>query len=223
VPVVVAAVVAIAILSWPRDEPVTPSVVPSTSERTPAFAFAVRRSGALPTAQLKIRKRVGTNPELRLHGTSKLASKRAIASITRVYREGFLDPANWRNGSYAGLWGTFAASERAEARRDVRILTAGPAAGDAYLAIVPRGSTVRTTVLLDRKGKPFVVLVDARFRAVGRRVAGSFRTKFESSGRFFFQRVGGGWRIVSYDVRRSDERVGHPASGASGSPTEAAG
>jgi hypothetical protein len=72
---------------------------------------------------------------------------------------------------------------------------------------VPRTSTISTTVLLERKGKPVIVLVDARFRALGRRIAGSSNTRFESAGRFFFQHVGGSWKIVSYDVRRSDERV----------------
>jgi len=52
-----------------------------------------------------------------------------------------------------------------------------------------------------------MVLANARFRALGRRIAGSSNTRFDSTGRFFFQRVGGSWKIVSYDVRRSDERV----------------
>jgi hypothetical protein len=52
-----------------------------------------------------------------------------------------------------------------------------------------------------------MVLADARFRAVGRRIAGPSNTMFVSTGRFFFERVGGGWRIVAYDVKRNDDKV----------------
>jgi hypothetical protein len=118
-----------------------------------------------------------------------------------------LDPAHWQSGTYESLWRDFARAARARAWKDVQVLTAGATAGEAYNAIVPRRSAISTTVLLERKGKPVMVLVNARFRALGRRIAGSSNTSFDSTGRFFFQRVGGSWKIVSYDVRRSDERV----------------
>jgi len=205
--VLVAAIAVIAFELGSRDDPVVPSIVQPGPERTPPFRFAIGRSGAYPTAAIKIRRPVRTDPVLRLRGASKVASRRAIASITRLYRGAFLDPADWRTGTYGSLWRDFASAARARARRDVRVLTAGAAAGDAYVAIVPRRSLISTTVLLDRKGKPVMVVASARFRALGRRVTGSSNTRFDSSGRFFFERVGGSWRIVSYDVRRSDERV----------------
>jgi hypothetical protein len=206
--VLVAAIAVIGFVFGSRDERIAaPSIIQTGPERTPAFAFAVGRSGALPTAAIRSRKPVRTDPLLHLRGASRLASKRAIASITRLYRGAFLDPALWRSGTYESLWRDFVRAARAQARKDVRVLTAGAAAGEAYDAIVPRPSAISTTVLLERKGKPVMVLVNARFRALGRRIAGSSNTRFDSTGRFFFQRVGGSWKIVSYDVRRSDERV----------------
>jgi len=190
-----------------RDDRIAPSIIQTGPERTPAFAFAVGRSGALPTTAIRSRKPVRTDPLLPLTWASKLASKRAIASITRLYRSAFLDPAHWRSGTYESLWRDFATAARAQARKDVRVLTAGTTAGEAYDAIVPRPSAISTTVLLNRKGKPVMVLVSARFRALGRRIAGSSNTRFDSTGRFFFQRVGGSWKIISYDARRSDEKV----------------
>lgn len=190
-----------------RDDRIAPSIIQTGPERTPAFAFAVGRSGALPTAAIRSRKPVRTDPLLPLTWASKLASKRAIASITRLYRSAFLDPAHWHSGTYETLWRDFATAARAQARKDVRVLTAGATAGEAYDAIMPRPSAISTTVLLDRKGKPVMVLVSARFRALGRRSAGSSNTRFDSTGRFFFQRVGGSWKIISYDARRSDEKV----------------
>jgi hypothetical protein len=203
----VAAIAVIGFVFGSRDDRIAPSIIQAGPERTPAFAFAVGRSGALPTAAIRSRKPVRTDPLLRLPWASKLASKRAIASITQLYRSAFLDPAHWHSGTYDSLWQDFARVAKAQARKDVRVLSAGATAGEAYDAIVPRPSAISTTVLLDRKGKPVMVLVSARFRALGRRIAGSSNTRFVSRGRFFFQRVGGRWKIVSYDVRRSDERV----------------
>ena len=203
----VAAIAVIGFVIGSRDDRIAPSIIQTGPERTPAFAFAVGRTGALPTAAIRSRKPVRTDPLLPLTWASKFASKRAIASITRLYRSAFLDPANWRDGTYESLWRDFARAARAQARKDIPVLTVGAAAGEAYDAIVPRPSTISTTVLLERNGKPVMVLVNARFRALGRRIAGSSDTRFDSTGRFFFQRVGGSWKIVSYDVRRSDDRV----------------
>jgi hypothetical protein len=203
-----------AIVFWSRDEPITPSIVEPAPQRTPAFAFAVGRSGALPTAAIKARKPVRTDPLLPLRGASKIASRNAISSVTRLYRAGFLNPGNWRSGSYGTLWREFARTSKVTARKDVRVLTAGTAAGDAYVAIAPRPSKVTTTVLLDRTGKPAIVLASTWFRALGRTITGSSNTRFDSSGRFFFERVGNSWRIVSYDVRRRDDKIEAPSSSA---------
>jgi hypothetical protein len=213
-----------ALILVPRDRTVEPSVLSPEREHTPAFAFAVTHTGALPTAELKARKPVRTNPVLKLRGASKLASTRVIASVTRLYRDAFLDPANWRAGTYGSLLAAFAPAARTQARKDVRVMTAGGGAGDAYEAISPRPSTIATTVLLDRSGRPAIVLASARFRALGRTIAGTSNTRFDSVGRFFFERTGSGWKIVSFDVRRHDRPVDTRSAGSSvgPSPTEAA-
>src|SRR5512132_619540 len=221
--VLVAAIAVMVFVFGSRDDRIAaPPIIQSGPERTPAFAFAVARSGALPTAAIRSRKPVRNDPLLRLHGASRLASRRAIASITRLYRDAFLVPAHWQSGTYESLWRDFTRAARARARTDVRVLTAGATAGEAYDAIVPRPSAISTTVLLERKGKPVMVLVNARFRALGRRIAGSSNTRFDSTGRFFFQRVGGSWKIVSYDVRRSDDRVEKSLPSSSAAPDASA-
>jgi hypothetical protein len=200
-----------AIVVWSRHERVAPSIVEPAPQRTPAFAFAVGRSGALPTAALRSRRPVRTDPLLPLRGAPKDASNRAIAAVTRLYRGAFLDPANWQSGSYGSLLREFARTAKAQAGKDIRVLTAGPAAGDAYVAIAPRPSKVTTTVLLDRTGKPAIVFATTSFRALGRTITGSSNTRFDSAGRFFFERVGGSWKIVSYDVRRRDAEIEEPS------------
>jgi hypothetical protein len=199
----VAAIVLVAVLAGvtalillPRDQAVEPSVLAPERERTPAFAFAVAHTGALPTAELKARKAVWTNPVLKLRGASKLASTKVIASVTRLYRDAFLDPANWRTGTYGSLLLAFGPAAKTQARKDVRVMTAGGGAGDAYDAITPRHSTI----------------------------AGSSNTRFDSAGRFFFEHTGHGWKIVSFDVRRHDRPVDKRTASASvvATPTEAA-
>jgi hypothetical protein len=216
------AVAGVALLLVPGDETINPSVL-EPARQTPAFAFAVVHTGALPTAQLQVRKAVRTDPVLKLRGPSKLASTRAIASVTQLYRDAFLDPTTWGSGAYGTLWRDFAPAARQQARKDVRVMTAGTAAGEAYVAIAPRPSTITTTVLLDRNGRPAIVLASARFRALGKTIAGTSNTRFDSTGRFFFERVGGGWKIVSFDVRRHDRTVDKRTVAPPGTPSPSEG
>src|SRR5947208_13375926 len=146
--VLVAAIAVIGFVIGSRDDRIAPSIIQSGPERTPAFAFAVGRSGALPTAAIRSRKPVRTDPLLRLGGASKLASKHAIASITRLYRSAFLDPAHWHSGTYESLWQDFATAARAQARKDVRVLTEGATAGEAYVSCVPRMYAIILDVML---------------------------------------------------------------------------
>jgi len=206
-------VAAVAFGAWvlrPETQGVGPVAQPPPPEHTPRFAFAVGRTGALPTTQLRIRKPVHYDPLLRLRGPSRAASRHTIASITRLYREAFLDPANWRAGAYDSAWHDLASAAGRQARRDLRVMTAGAAAGEAYLSISPRPSTIRTTVLLDRNGAPAFVMATVHFRALGRALAGTSNTMFESVGTFSLEHAGRRWVVVSYDVRRSDHRVEKP-------------
>ena len=63
-----------ALLLTDHDETIAPSVPEPRGEGTPSFAFAVVHMGALPTAQLRVRKPVRTDPVLKLR----------VASMTRM-------------------------------------------------------------------------------------------------------------------------------------------
>src|SRR5262249_37658041 len=78
---VLAVLAATGVLRIARLERVLPSIVPTGPERVPAFAFAVTRTGALPTAAIRVRKPVRTDPMLRVRGPSKRASREVIATI----------------------------------------------------------------------------------------------------------------------------------------------
>lgn len=171
------------------DEP-TVGAVPEI----PAFGFtkATREVVRTVPGPLKQRQRAASN-------------RAAIAARTildHLYTEGFLDPANWKEAAYADAFEGFArgARERAEAR--LGLLTAGARAGERYEQILPVVGRIDTRILLDRSGRPTLVLSAVRFAAAA---TGPEPATLRSSGQFFFERVHGSWKIVSFHVTRTDE------------------
>ena len=170
------------------------------------------RSGTIPSCVS------AGHPGSRLRGRSR-RSRGSTEMPSWIPRTGRAEPTRASGGTSRGRRGPGPGKTSGSLRRVRR-----PARHTTRSCRV--ASAISTTVLLERKGKPVMVLVNARFRALGRRIAGSSNTSFDSTGRFFFQRVGGSWKIVSYDVRRSDERVekslpsspGAPDASATGTP-----
>lgn len=150
------------------------------------------------------RKLVKTSPEpmgSRHRRASVAAATEAEDVLTDLYTEGFLDPANWAQGSYADAFGGFARSARDQAETHPGPLTAGPGAGDRFERIEPKSGRIATRILLDRQGAPVLLVSVVRFTAVA---TGSDEVVLRSVGQYFFERVGRAWRIVSFDVTRSD-------------------
>jgi hypothetical protein len=150
------------------------------------------------------RKLVRTSPEpmgSRHRRASVAAATEAEDVLTDLYTEGFLDPANWEQGSYADAFGGFARGARDRAETHPGPLTAGPGAGDRYERIEPRSGRIATRILLDRQGAPVLLVSVVRFTAVA---TGTDEVVLRSVGQYFFERVGRAWRIVSFDVTRND-------------------
>lgn len=150
------------------------------------------------------RKMVKTSPEpmgSRHRQASVAAATEAEDVLTDLYTDGFLDPANWERGSYAGAFGGFARGARDQAETHPGPLTAGPGAGDRYERIEPKSGRIATRILLDRQGAPVLLVSVVRFSAVA---TGSDEVVLRSVGQYFFERVGRAWRIVSFDVTRND-------------------
>jgi hypothetical protein len=159
----------------------------------PSFRFTATRPILLPTRARSVQRRdkvVGNQ-----------AAATAAAALTNLYTEAFLDPANWRSGSYAGAFGVFSPGASRRARERTAVLTAGPDAGGRFEQILPVSGSIDTRILLDRSGKPALVLSAVTFRA---EALGPKPMMLRSEGRFFFERVQGGWKIVSFLVNRND-------------------
>lgn len=183
------------------DEPVRglhrDSDVPADSGEgvasTPAFRFAKATRKVVPTSGGRIKRR------LRAAGEHAEVAARTI--LDGLFTEGFLDPANWTRGEYASAFAGFAKGARERALAHPNLFTAGARAGDRYEEILPVTGRIDTSVLVARGGRPTLVLSSVRFSAVA---TGPEPVTFRSTGQFFFERVGGSWRIVSFHVTRAD-------------------
>lgn len=146
--------------------------------------------------------RTSPKPVGRRHRQAAVAAVRTAEDVlTDLYTEGFLDPANWEEGSYTDAFRGFSRGARARAEARPGPLTAGPRAGDRYERIEPKSGRIATRILLDREGAPVLLVSVVRFSAIA---TGSDEVILRSSGQFLFERVGGAWKIVSFDVTRDD-------------------
>ena len=185
---------------------VIPGFGPSTPP-TPDFAFKMAKVVAVPTqAGVKV---------ATLKTTAHSAADEVKKTMDSLYIGAFLDPGNWQAGSYGDVWDLFEAGASAEAQREVDTLTAGSGAGATFDSILPVTGSLKTKVLFDQKGQPFSVVAIVHFKATGSGKDGQ-GLQMNSEGQFVFQRVDGGWKVVSFRVLRNDI----PTTTASATPTE---
>jgi hypothetical protein len=163
----------------------------------PSFRFDVGDRELVPSARGHVSRRD--------RRTARQAADRVQSVVTDLYVGAFLDPGHWTAGTYDEVFEIFAGSAREEARRRVGVLTAGEGAGDRFDGIEPIDGRLALRILLDRGGKPIVVAGKVRFRARG---SGAEPTLIRSDGTYLFRRIEGAWRIVSFDVERSDRKEG---------------
>ncbi|MDQ4107952.1 MAG: hypothetical protein M3138_03975 [Actinomycetota bacterium] len=181
------------------DAPVRglPSGVDETTEgdvpATPAFRFTKATRELVRTAPGRIKRR------------QREASERAAIAARNIlddlYTEGFLDPVNREQGRYVDAFRGFAGGARKQAEARPGLLTAGSRAGDRYDRILRASGRIDTRILLNRRGKPMLLLSVVRFSAAA---LGPDPATLRSRGQFFFERVGGSWKIVSFHIRRTD-------------------
>lgn len=162
---------------------------------TPSFRF-------LTTKRVLVQTSLG-----HLRRQDKMAGKRASATaaglLTDLYTEAFLDPANWGNATYADAFSSFAPGAMRQAKAREAVLTAGPDAAARFEQILPASGRLITRILLDRTGKPTLIVSQVHFRANG---LGPQPATLRSEGQFLFKRQDGRWKVVSFLVTRDDTR-----------------
>lgn len=161
--------------------------------QTPAFGFTEATPNVIRTSSGRLKRRQ--------RKASRSAALAARTVLDDLYTEGFLDPANWEEGSYTEAFRGFASGARKQAETRLGLLTAGARAGDRYEQILPVSGRIDTRILLDRGGRPSLLMSVVRFAAAA---DGPEPATLRSRGQFFFERVGGSWKIVSFYVTRAD-------------------
>jgi polyisoprenyl-teichoic acid--peptidoglycan teichoic acid transferase len=133
-------------------------------------------------------------------GTQRLAepAEAVRRSIEGLYRAAFVEPERWDEGEYARVFSHFSAAARERARRDLSILTLGPAAAKID-AVEPARAILKLEFLLDRHERPVVAFADAEFDATA--IRGDVGSPIAHRAHYVLRRLNGAWRVVSYAVR----------------------
>lgn len=176
----------------------------------PKFHFTLVKTLAIPTNGTRAAK---------LAGSATAAAHQATKTLTELYTEAFLDPANWRDGVYRQVWPLFDGQAAAAAQGSIQTLTAGTTAGSTFDAIQPANAKLSFKVLMDDKGMPSTIVGIVHFSANATRKDGRL-TALVSVGQYFLHATPSGWRIFSYEVNREDH-VKAPTPGPSVTPTAA--
>lgn len=152
-----------------------------------------------------------------LEHAARPAAAQVARTMTALYSEAFLDPANWRAGSYDPVWSLFDEGSRSAAEQDAQTLTLGTSAGDAFDTVNRPKGKLAIKVLLDQEEHPATAVAIVKFQALATGKDGTL-TMVVSTGQFFLRPSSEGWRVYSFSVGRHDEeRV--PKPGPSGGPS----
>ncbi|HZD80201.1 MAG TPA: hypothetical protein VE646_09200 [Actinomycetota bacterium] len=152
-----------------------------------------------------------------LEHAARPAASAVTKTITALYSEAFLDPGNWRGGSYDSVWTLFDDGSRSAAQGEDQTLTLGPSAGDRYETVKQPKGKLSVKVLLDDKEQAATAVAIVRFETVATGKDGTLTTVV-STGQYFLHPGPDGWRIYSFSVGREDEEQA-PQPGPSGSPS----
>jgi hypothetical protein len=174
----------------------------------PAFEFAQGKTSAVFVTNEK---------KSKPPASATAAAADVTSTLHDLYTEAFLDPANWRDGSYDEVWPLFSDGASGAAQQDAATLTVGAAGGQTFEKIADPKGRVEVKVLLDDQERVATVVAVVRFSAVGTRKDGKL-TIFRSSGQYFLLPGGDGWQVYSFSVDRDDQvREPKPSPSAGGS------
>jgi hypothetical protein len=183
------------------------SIIGGPDNTIPKFAFTRGKTSAVAVKDQKNNS---------VPASAKTAAAGVTTAMTTLYTEAFLDPANWRNGSYDEVWPVFVENALGPAQQDASTLTVGGGGGTFDTITQPKGR-LNVKVLLNDKDQVATAVAIVKFSAVGTRKDGKL-TVFHSTGQYFLRPGGDGWQVYSFDVKRDDQvKEPKPSAGPSGS------
>jgi hypothetical protein len=186
-----------------------PGISGGPDNSTPAFDFRPGKTIAISTSE-----NVKTKD---LQAAAAQTATEATPVIDDLFTQAFLNPENWRNGSYDSALEGFDEAARTSAEKQIEAVTLGTKAGDTYDTVSPGKSKLWFRVLFDADSTPRTVVAIVRFHALGKRTDGTY-TDITAHAQFFMHDTGDGWKIFSFKIGRDDHET-TPPPGPSGSPS----
>jgi len=178
-----------------RDGSGSTGILDGEDVTIPAFDFRVVK--AVPISV------TAADPK-RLAGIAEAVAGPVTDTMTLLYTEAFLDPANWRDGSYEEVWPLFDGGSEAAAQQEGDTLTLGTTAGDRFEKVdLPKGK-LTVKVLLDEADEPATAVAIVTFQAVATGKDGT-DTMIVSIGQYFLRETPEGWLVYSFSVSRDDQ------------------
>jgi len=140
--------------------------------------------------------------------TAHLAARKIRDRFNALFRTTFVEAASWRRGSYGtALVRLFGGHILPVARRHLRALSLGRAAGRRFERVLGAHGRLKVNVLIGPKATAVTASVHAVFQE--RAVEKNGRTTIVVSDGHYFVRPGKrGWVIDAFSVRRHDHRPG---------------
>jgi hypothetical protein len=181
---------------------------------TPKFSFKASDVVAITTAAKPNQKEADQ--------AAKVSMPAAETILHDLYSNGFLVPANWTTGTYDSVLSDFADPAKAQATKQIDVLTAGASAGSTYSSISPETATLTAKVLMDPKDHVYSIAGRVTFTATAVNKDGSGAVLLQSKGQYILQQDGGSWKITAFSVRRDDHPI-KTAPSISGAPTPTGG
>jgi hypothetical protein len=186
-----------------------PGISNGPDNSTPAFDFRPGKTIAISTSE--------TVKAKDLQAAAAQTATEATPVIDTLFTQAFLNPENWRNGSYDSALEGFDDAARTSAEKQIETVTLGAKAGDTYDTVSPSKSKLWFRVLFDADSTPRTVVAVVRFHALGKRTDGTY-TDIAAHAQFFMHDTGDGWKIFSFKIGRDDHETTHPPA-PSGSPS----
>ena len=180
-----------------------------SDEPVPKFDFKASKVEAIAT---------GENANVNaLQPKAQQAATATVPVLDTIFTEAFLDPNNWKDGSYDSAFDGFSDQAATSASGPgLATMTLGANAGDTYQKVSPSKGSIKFDVLFDRDGNAFSVAAHVKFYALAQRTDDSY-VAIVSHGVMFLRPTGSTWQVVGYDMKRNDHETEAPSPSASGS------
>lgn len=127
------------------------------------------------------------------------AAEDVRVTLDDLYIEGFLDPTEWRGGTFPGLFDAFFGPAVKKAQRDLPVLTLGPEARQIEF-MSPRFGRLNVRFLVDDEGGLTGAVARTAFAAQGELLEGG-PVLAQHQGTWFMRPLEDRWLIVGYRAR----------------------